>query len=72
MAMMSSGECQCAHWVRDVTDRPCTVGGEDGLGSDDMLLGVVCELAVSTLKMCDAVGLTSASEVRSTSLLQAG
>lgn len=40
--MVSRGECQCVHWVKDVTERPCTVGGEV-----DMLLDKQVRLVVA-------------------------
>lgn len=36
--MMSSGECQWAHWVSGVTEAPWIIGSGDDPGSGDMLL----------------------------------
>lgn len=37
MAIMSSGECQWAHWVSGVTERPWTFGVEVVSGVEDIV-----------------------------------
>lgn len=55
MAMMSSGECQCSHWVKGVTDRPFT-SVDDGFG------GIVPSMALKRYIGCFVVLMTISRE----------